>query len=131
MTEWSYDGCPNDCGYCKKHEMPCVYTEEGKHRDLRCAKCGKAIAGDEAYQYKGFIFCEDCLDESITEVEELIAKANESIEARQIVKGVMPSGAASLDNKQNESIRKKFQPQLEIQGKESIYEKALREGKLL
>lgn len=58
----------------------------------------------------------------------MIIKANEDIESRQIVKGVIGS---SLPNDLEKYMRKKFAPQLEVQGKESIYEKYLRKGKLL
>ena len=76
MLEWSADGCPNDCGYCRKHNMICVYTEEGKHRDYKCALCGKELATDETYDYKGFDFCEDCFVAGRYEVEKLINLAN-------------------------------------------------------
>lgn len=69
ILEWSSDGCPNDCGYCKDMDMPCIYTEAGKVRNNVCAKCGKKLADDETYSYRGFDFCEDCLDEGQVLVE--------------------------------------------------------------
>lgn len=74
--EWNKDGCPNNCGHCKKHNMICVYTDEGKHRDYKCALCGKAIASDETYNYKGFDFYGDCIDDDRLEVERMIKKVN-------------------------------------------------------
>ena len=74
--EWNEDGCPNNCGYCKKHGIICVYTNEGKHRDYICAKCGKRIAADETYNYKGFDFCEHCFDAGRIDVERMIKKVN-------------------------------------------------------
>ena len=67
--EWSKDGCPNDCGYCRKMNMLCVYTEEGKQRNNTCNRCGKKIADDETYTYKDFDFCEDCLDVAIAAIK--------------------------------------------------------------
>lgn len=69
ILEWSSDGCPNDCGYCRSIDMPCIYTEQGKVRNNVCAKCGKKLADDETYSYRGFDFCEDCLDEGRMLVE--------------------------------------------------------------
>lgn len=63
QIQYSNDGCPNDCGYCRDFGIPCVYTEEGKIRDYKCVRCGKKLASDEAYQYKDYIYCEDCIDE--------------------------------------------------------------------
>lgn len=129
--EWSSDGCPNDCGYCRESGIACIYADNGsplKKKPYTCCKCGKKMSGDEAYSYKGFYACEDCFDDVISEVEEMIVKANEDIESRQIVKGVIGS---FLPDDLEKQMRKQFAPQLEVQGKESIYEKKLREGKLL
>lgn len=129
--EWSTDGCPNNCSYCRKNRIICIYTDNAspfKKKMYTCSKCGKKISGNEAYNYKGFYACEDCFDDVVSEVEEMIIKANEDIESRQIVKGVIGS---SLPNDLEKYMRKKFAPQLEVQGKESIYEKYLRKGKLL
>lgn len=68
--QWSSDGCPNDCGYCRKMKIPCVYSEEGKHRNNTCALCQKKIASDETYSYRGFNFCEKCLDEGMIIVDQ-------------------------------------------------------------
>ena len=131
MIEYSSDGCPNDCGYCRKHDYPCIYSEESesplKVKPYTCCKCGKELSSDECYEYKNYKACEDCFDDVIKEVEELINKANENIEARQLVKGYGNPLNKSLD----EHLQKNFKGQLEIQAKESIYEKCLREGKLL
>lgn len=67
--EWSSDGCPNDCGYCRKRNLACVYTNEGKIRSKSCAKCGKAVSDDETYSYRGFDFCEECIDDGRRLVE--------------------------------------------------------------
>ena len=60
--QWSSDGCPNDCGYCKEMNIPCVYTENGKQRNYYCALCGKKIAADEAFSYRDIFFCGNCID---------------------------------------------------------------------
>lgn len=72
--EWSSDGCPNDCGYCRKRNLACVYTEAGKIRSKSCAKCGKAVSDDEIYSYRGFDFCEECIDDGRRLVERQRAK---------------------------------------------------------
>ena len=128
--EWSNDGCPNDCAYCRKNGVACIYTDNDsplKKKTYICCKCGKKMSGDEAFNYKGFYACEECFDDVILEVEEMIVKANENIEVRQLVKGVM----CSIPSKLQKQMMKEFQPQLEVQGKESIYEKNLRNEKLL
>lgn len=68
--QWSSDGCPNDCGYCRKMNIPCVYSEEGKQRNNTCAICKKKIASDETYNYRNFTFCENCLDAGMIIVEQ-------------------------------------------------------------
>lgn len=131
MTEWSEDGCPNDCGWCKKHGYSCIYKDSDsplKIKKFVCCSCGKKLASDETYEYKGFIACEDCLESVTREVEDMIQKSNESIDSRQIVKG-MPHPVLQSDLAK--SFSRQFKSQLEVQGKESIYEKKLREGKLL
>lgn len=128
--EWSTDGCPNNCSYCRKNGIICIYTDNAspfKKKTYTCIKCGKKISANEAYNYKGFYACEDCFDDVVSEVEEMIVKANENIEARQLVKGVMHS----IPSKLQKQMMKEFQPQLEVQGKESICEQKLRNGKLL
>lgn len=128
--EWSTDGCPNDCAYCRKKGIDCIYTDNNsllKKKPYICCKCRKKLSSDEAYSYKGFYACEGCFDDVVLEVEEMIIKANEDIGSRQIVKGVM----STIPNKLQKQMMKEFQPQLEFQGKESIYEKNLRNGKLL
>ena len=41
QIEYTSDGCPNDCGYCRDLGLLCVYTEEGKIRNYKCSRCGK------------------------------------------------------------------------------------------
>ena len=65
QIEYTSDGCPNDCGYCRDLGLLCVYTEEGKIRNYKCSRCGKKIASDELYQYKDFDYCENCIDKAI------------------------------------------------------------------
>ena len=132
MIEWSDDGCPNNCGYCKKHKRPCIYTSEGdylRERPYTCAKCGKKLAGDEAYSYKDYTFCENCFDDGIEEVEELIQKANENIDARTRGKVLFPPFLA--DEKEWKDHKELMGRWMEVAGKESIYEKKLKDGELL
>lgn len=65
-------------------------------------------------------------DKGIEEVEELIGKAQENIEARHLVN--MPD--SFLHKELYELYQKRYEAEIEIQGKESIYEKQLRQRKL-
>lgn len=130
QLEYSSDGCPNDCGYCRENGYPCIY-ENGdsplKNKPYTCCKCGKKLAGDETYNYKGYDCCEECFDDVVKEVEELIQKANEDAKSRQIAR---PTSILFNDDLERQ-FQRKFKAQFEVAGKESIYDKKLREGKLL
>lgn len=135
-TEFSDDGCPNNCKYCKKYDYECIYShmEGGEigynhnspllNTKYKCAKCGKKLMGSETYSYKDFDFCEDCFDKGREEVKELIAKAHENAEARRFVPAD-PSLVPVAEQKRMSNGA------WEIAAKESIYEAKLREGKLL
>ena len=32
QIEYTSDGCPNDCGYCRDFSLPCVYGEQIEQR---------------------------------------------------------------------------------------------------
>lgn len=126
--EFSSDGCPNDCSYCKDNGFPCIYENSESslaNKPYKCCKCGKDLFGYEVYEYKNFIACEDCFNDVIDEVEEMVDKAAENIESRQHIKLGGPTDYSTKIH------LKHFANVLEVQGKESIYEKYLREGKLL
>ena len=127
--EWSSDGCPNNCAYCKEYGYSCIYKDADsplKSKPYTCSICNKKLAADECYSYKDFDFCEDCFDKGIEEVEELIGKAQENIEARHLVN--MPDPV--LHKELYDLYQKRYGAAIEIQGKESIYEKQLIQRKL-
>lgn len=127
--EWSNDGCPNNCAYCRENGYSCVYKDADsplKSKPYTCSICNKKLAADECYSYKDFDFCEDCFDKGTEEVEELIGKAQENIEARHLVD--MPDPV--LHKELYDFYQKRYGAAIEIQGKESVYEKQLIQRKL-
>lgn len=127
--EWSSDGCPNNCAYCRKNGYSCVYKDADsplKNKPYTCSICGKKLAADECYSYKDFDFCEDCFDKGTEETKKLISKAQENIEARHLVNMPDPVRHKEL----YDLYQKRYEAAIEIQGKESIYEKQLRQRKL-
>lgn len=59
--EWSSDGCPNNCAYCRENGYSCVYKDADsplKNKPYTCSICGKKLAADECYSYKDFDFCQ-------------------------------------------------------------------------
>ena len=93
---------------------------------MKKSNSNKKLAADECYSYKDFDFCEDCFDKGTEEVEELIGKAQENIEARHLVD--MPDPV--LHKELYDLYQKRYGAAIEIQGKESIYEKQLIQRKL-
>lgn len=63
--DYSSDGCPNDCNYCRVYGYPCVYKDSNSPLAVKpytCCKCGKKLTSMEAYELKGRYYCEDCFD---------------------------------------------------------------------
>lgn len=63
--DWSSDGCPNNCAYCRDMGYSCIYKDSDsplKVTPYTCCVCGKKLSGDEAYQYKDNYYCENCFD---------------------------------------------------------------------
>ena len=62
QIDFSSDGCPNDCSYCRDMGLGCVYRD---NKPLKCERCGKPINDYEAYELKiksglYVTLCEDC-----------------------------------------------------------------------
>jgi hypothetical protein len=121
-TEYTSDGCPNNCKYCHDLGIPCVYTDEGG-RNI-CAVCGKRICDSNTYEYKDYMFCEDCFDVGKEKVNYKISQAVESINARSVGIGDPYFFESAL--KENPTFRNA----VEVAGKESQFEKDLRNGVL-
>ena len=63
--DYSSDGCPNDCGYCRDYGYSCIYKDSNSQltvKPYKCCKCGKSLMSSETYTYKDFTYCEDCFD---------------------------------------------------------------------
>lgn len=63
--DYSTDGCPNDCSYCRDNGYPCIYKDSDSPlcvKSYTCCKCGKKLSSSETYELKGRYYCEDCFD---------------------------------------------------------------------
>lgn len=57
--EYTEDGCPNDCEYCKKCGLDCVYEVPQEE----CEICKKELFHSEVYSYRDTYkhICYECL----------------------------------------------------------------------
>lgn len=63
--DYSSDGCPNDCSYCRDYGYSCIYKDSNSPLAVKpytCCGCGKKLTGSETYQLKDKYYCEDCFD---------------------------------------------------------------------
>ena len=56
--EYTEDGCPNNCAYCEKYGLDCVY----KVPQDECHMCHKKVFHNELYSYRSYEhICYECL----------------------------------------------------------------------
>lgn len=93
----------------------------------KCSLCGKSLTDSEAYEYRGFISCDEHFEAVIEKVD---IRRGEIIHRNNAVTEPLHGLDISPDTAIGSANRRLLAPMIEIAARETFAEKEYREGKL-
>ncbi|MEL7628733.1 hypothetical protein AAGW04_06975 [Pectobacterium aroidearum] len=94
---------------------------------IKCCLCKKEVEEDQAYEYRGFLSCDECFDKVVEKVD---IRRSEIIARSEAVTRPLKGLDISPDSVIGRANRELLKGQIEIASKESLAEQQYRRGEL-